>query len=99
MMTWYLSNHPDSRFVTQLVAARAGRRCRYTLHNTDFVVRHMDGRSERRVLRTAADLRETLTRTFGLVLPAGPALDSALHRLAARASIAAPSDSEEETHA
>ncbi len=78
---WYLSHHPASHFVTGLIAARpvAGRR--YTLRNTNFTIRFLNGRTERRVLRTVAELRETLAGPFGLTLPDPRELDATLARL------------------
>lgn len=45
---WYLSNHPDSRFVTGLLAARPAPDRRYALLNNQFTVHHLNGRTERR---------------------------------------------------
>lgn len=83
--SWYLSNHPKSHFVTGLVAARAGADRRWALRGTELAVHHLDGRTERRVLADATELRAELEGTFGLTLPDEPGLDAALERLAARA--------------
>lgn len=83
--SWYLSNHPKSHFVTGLVAARAGADRRWALRGTELAVHHLDGRTERRVLPDAAELRAALGGTFGLTLPDEPGLDAALERLVARA--------------
>jgi N-hydroxyarylamine O-acetyltransferase len=85
---WYLSNHPDSRFVTGLIAARADRGCRYALSNNELAVHHMNGQTERRVLASAAAVRAALGETFRLTLPAGPELEAALERLLAPAKSA-----------
>jgi N-hydroxyarylamine O-acetyltransferase len=82
---WYLSNHPESRFVTGLMAARAAADCRYTLHNNEFATHHLEGTSERRVLASVAQLREALTGPLRIKLPAGPEVDAALARLTAGA--------------
>jgi N-hydroxyarylamine O-acetyltransferase len=81
---WYLSHNPASHFVTGLIAARPAPGRRYTLQNTNFVTRYQDGRTERRLLQTAVELRETLERTFALTLPNDPDLDATLARIAAR---------------
>jgi N-hydroxyarylamine O-acetyltransferase len=81
---WYLSNHPDSRFVTGLIAARPAPGRRYALRNNEFAVHDLKGNTERRILTTAAQLRETLEGAFQLRLPDAPALDAALERLTAR---------------
>jgi N-hydroxyarylamine O-acetyltransferase len=81
---WYLSHNPASHFVTGLIAARSAPGRRFTLRNTDFAIHYLKGRTERRVLRTAAELRETLAGPFGLTLPDAPELDATLARLAAQ---------------
>lgn len=79
--SWYLSNHPNSPFVTGLVAARADRDCRYVLRNTDFAVHHLDGCTVRRSLTNAVEIRETLEDVFRIALKDVPELDAALDRL------------------
>jgi N-hydroxyarylamine O-acetyltransferase len=59
---------------------------RYALRNNQFSVHHLDGRSERRVLRTAAELRDKLAGTFGLTLADAAGLDALLARLTAVAA-------------
>ena len=81
---WYLSNHPESHFVTGLIAARADRDRRYALRNNELAVHHLNGRTERRVLTSAADVRAALEDAFRLTLPAGPELDAALERVVGR---------------
>jgi N-hydroxyarylamine O-acetyltransferase len=83
---WYLSHHPESRFVTGLMAARAAADGRYTLLNNEFTAHPLKGASERRVLATAAELREALTGPLRVKLPESPALDAALARLTAPGS-------------
>jgi N-hydroxyarylamine O-acetyltransferase len=78
---WYLWNHPSSLFVTGLLAARPAPDRRYALLNNEFAVHHLDGRTERRLLRSAAEMREILEGPFGLNLPDVPELDAALRRL------------------
>jgi N-hydroxyarylamine O-acetyltransferase len=81
--SWYLSNHPESRFVTGLLAARAAPDCRYTLLNNEFAAHRLKGASERRVLASVAELREALTGPLRVKLPEGPEVDAALARLTA----------------
>jgi N-hydroxyarylamine O-acetyltransferase len=83
---WYLSNHPDSQFVTGLIAARAERDRRYALRNNELAVHHVLGRTERRVLTSVAGMRSALEDAFRLTLPVGPERDAALARLIARAA-------------
>lgn len=80
---WYVSTHPRSHFVSGLSVARTVPGRRYALRNNELAVHHLGEVSERRVLTAAAELRQILERTFGLVLPEDPQLESALVRLAA----------------
>lgn len=81
MANWYVSTHPGSRFVNGLMAARPapGKRC--TLLDNELTVHHLDGKSERRVLGSAAELRSVLQEEFHLTLPDAVELDAALRRL------------------
>jgi N-hydroxyarylamine O-acetyltransferase len=83
---WYLSNHPNSHFITGLMAARPDVDRRYALRNNQFTIHHLDGNTERRVLTTVADLRATLEDAFHITLPETPALDPTLQRIAAQPS-------------
>jgi N-hydroxyarylamine O-acetyltransferase len=83
---WYQSTNPNSYFTTSLMAARPVPGLRYALRNGEFSVHHLDGRSERRVLRTAAELRDTLAGTFGLTLANTAGLDALLTRFTAVAA-------------
>lgn len=78
---WYISTHPNSLFVTTLIAARPDSDCRYALRNNQLTVHHLDGRTERRVLITATELRAALEDVFRLTLPAITNLDSALQQV------------------
>ena len=79
---WYLSHNPASHFITGLMAARPAAGRRYTLRNADFAIHFLNGRTERRVLGTAVELRETLEGPFGLTLPDARELDATLARIA-----------------
>jgi len=83
---WYLSNHPGSHFVTGLIAARPDRDCRYVLRNCELAVHQVNGGTERRLLKTAAELRTTLRDVFLLTLPERPELSAALEQLTTRAA-------------
>ncbi|MGH8772336.1 MAG: arylamine N-acetyltransferase family protein [Burkholderiales bacterium] len=82
---WYLSNHPGSRFVTGLLAARPAPDRRYAMLNNQLAVHHLNGSTERRVIPNAVEMRWTLEGAFGLTLPDAPELDAALERLTALA--------------
>lgn len=79
--SWYLSNHPNSHFVTGLMATRPDRDCRYALRNNQLTIHHLRGDSERRVLTTTAEIRAVLEDAFHITLPILPELDPALQRL------------------
>jgi N-hydroxyarylamine O-acetyltransferase len=83
---WYLSNHPQSHFVTGLIAARVQPDRRYGLRNMDLAIHHRDGFTERRTLTTAAELRTILEQLFGIRVPAGEDVDAAFARVAANAA-------------
>ncbi len=78
---WYVSTHPKSRFVTSLIAARPDRDRRYALFNNELATHHLEGPSERRVLTSVTELRDTLEGLLQIALPNTPELDTALERL------------------
>jgi N-hydroxyarylamine O-acetyltransferase len=80
---WYVSTHPGSSFVTGLMASRVAPGRRYALRNNELAVHDLDGGTERRVLTSAAGLRQVLEGPLRLTLPDAPELDAALARLAA----------------
>lgn len=82
---WYLSTHPASRFVTGLLAARPAPDRRYGLLNNQLTVHHRNGGKERRLITSAAEMRETLEQAFHIVLPDATELNAVLARLAANA--------------
>ncbi len=81
VMNWYLSNHPESRFVNGLIAARPDENRRYTLNNNEFTQRMLNGETEKRVLTCVAELRDVLTDVFRLTLPEIPTLDATFEKL------------------
>ncbi len=79
---WYVSTCPASHFTAGLIVARPGPGARYVLRNNEFGMHTSDG-TERRVLTSASELREVLTRVFGIALPDAPELGAILERAAA----------------
>lgn len=77
----FTSTHPNSRFVTDLMVARADTECRYTLRNDAHSVYHANGEIERRTLSSAGELQTLLENTFRISLPDTPDLDAALDRI------------------
>jgi N-hydroxyarylamine O-acetyltransferase len=80
---WYLSNHPQSHFVTGLIAARPAPGGRYTLHNTELAVHDLRAGTERCRLASPSALRAVLEDHFQLTLPDEPKMDEKLERLCA----------------
>ncbi|MRG95442.1 arylamine N-acetyltransferase family protein [Polyangium spumosum] len=76
-----LSTHPRSHFRAGLIAARSAPGLRCTLRNRQFAVHHRGGPTERRVLTSSQELRQTLERDFLLAVPDAPELDAAFDRL------------------
>jgi N-hydroxyarylamine O-acetyltransferase len=64
---WYTSTHPDAPYLSNMIAARPGPNgTRMTLFNARVIVRHADGRAERRTLQGADQYRGVLRGEFGL---------------------------------
>lgn len=83
---WYLSHHPESHFVTSLIAARQAPGHRYTLRDRELAVHRLGGGTERRTLADVRELREALEGVFRIGLPDSPELEAALGRVIARPS-------------
>src|SRR5262249_28908190 len=64
---WYTSTHPSAPYLSNMIAARPGPdRTRMTLFNARVIVRHSDGRSERRKLEGIAQYSSVLREEYGL---------------------------------
>jgi N-hydroxyarylamine O-acetyltransferase len=79
--SWYLSNNPNSHFVTGLIAARPTTDRRSALRNNQLAIHYLNGDTERHRLATIADFRAALQDVFRITLPETPDLDPALQRL------------------
>jgi N-hydroxyarylamine O-acetyltransferase len=79
----YVSTHPASRFVGNLIAARTEPERRLTLLNHEFTIRRPGSDPERRALSGHLEIRQVLEREFLLRLPEGIELDQRLQRLPA----------------
>jgi N-hydroxyarylamine O-acetyltransferase len=79
--SWYLCNHPQSPFVTNLMAARPVPGGRYGLFNNQLTVHRLNGHTEQHRLGSADQIRAALQTHFGLRLPADSSLDAAIERL------------------
>ena len=78
---WYLCHHPQSHFLQGIIAARSLPGRRHALRGTQLTTHHTNGPSEQRQLASAADLRGVLEQTFGIAVPTGPDVETALGRL------------------
>jgi N-hydroxyarylamine O-acetyltransferase len=78
---WHVSTHPDSIFVNGLMASRVAAGVRYALMNNELAVHHTGANTEKRLLKNAAELRQTLEEVIGLTLPDSPNLEATLERL------------------
>lgn len=67
----YVSTHPASRFVSNLILGRTPADRRLSLLNREFTVRRTGHEPEHRQLRNVAELRDVLEHEFRLHLPAG----------------------------
>ncbi len=72
--SWYLSNHPQSHFVTGLRAARAVQGRRFNLLGKELTTHTLGAQSTTRTLRSVDELTEALETTFGIQLPEHPEL-------------------------
>jgi N-hydroxyarylamine O-acetyltransferase len=81
--SWYLSNHPQSPFVNNLIVARPVPGRRYALLNNTLTVHELGGKSEQRTLGSVAEIRAALETLLGLQLGAeAAAVEAALGRFA-----------------
>jgi len=85
---WYVSTHPASPFLGQLVAARTGALCRHTLRGGSYAVHRPDQATERVELQDVDAVIDVLQRIFGLRLPADPHLRTAIGQQLARPDLA-----------
>ena len=86
---WYLAHHPQSPFVTGLIAARSEPGMRHVLRGGRYAI-HRPGGTESRELATAEDYLRALEGPFGIRLPGHPDLERKLAELADDAARAAP---------
>jgi N-hydroxyarylamine O-acetyltransferase len=79
--SWYLANHPQSPFVTNLMAARPFPGARYGLFNNQLTLHPLNGHTEQRRLASADEIRAALQTHFGLRVPTDSGIDEAFARL------------------
>lgn len=81
VLNFYVSAHPDSPFLTRLMAARRYVDGTFALRDNQLSMHRLNGLSEQRELRSIAELRGVLTETFGIEVPVDAELDAALGRV------------------
>jgi N-hydroxyarylamine O-acetyltransferase len=81
--SWYVSTHPDSPFLGQLIVARTGHRLRKTLNNGSFAIHRLGEASERVQLRDVDAVLEVLQDEFAIQVPEHPGLRPVIERLIA----------------
>ncbi|MBV7490602.1 arylamine N-acetyltransferase [Pseudomonas sp. PDM30] len=80
---WYVSTHPESSFVKQLMVARTGEGWRRTLNNGSFAIHRIGHDSERREVTDVQELIGLLGSEFGIRVPEQAQLARTLKRLIA----------------
>jgi N-hydroxyarylamine O-acetyltransferase len=78
---WYVSTHPESSFVKQLMVARTGEGWRRTLNNGSFAIHRIGHDSERLQIADVHSVIELLHREFGIQAPEHGQLNGMLDRL------------------
>lgn len=80
-INWYLSTHPQSRFVNNLIAARSTPDRRHTLFNRELTVHPLNGETQRRTLLSVDELRQALSDIFLIRVPESEPMDRALGKV------------------
>ena len=80
---WYVSTHPESSFVKQLMVARTGEGWRRTLNDGSFAIHRIGQDSERRQVTDVQELIGLLGSEFGIRVPEQAQLARTLERLIA----------------
>ncbi len=73
---WFTSTHPNSRFRQNLIVSLTQGDRRFAVLNREFTTRYADGRVERRVIQTPAELLTILAENFGMYFPADTRFDA-----------------------
>jgi len=73
---WFSCTHPKANFVNNLVVTRVEGTSRLLINNREFVIRRLDGTTEKRDIASHDELIEILASRYGLTLPAGTVLQA-----------------------
>lgn len=71
---WYTSTHPDSIFTKELIMSRIDERQRLLIHNQDFTIHHLNGKSDKRKISDVEELLKILQDYFDFIPPKIPFL-------------------------
>ena len=78
---WYVSTHPSSHFVTNLVAARPERAGRHVLHDTQYSFYPLVGEAEKKQLGSVSEIKDLLDDVFRIRTAEVVGLDARLGKL------------------
>jgi N-hydroxyarylamine O-acetyltransferase len=81
VLNFFVAQHPESPFLSRLMAARRDGGRTLKLRDRELTIQHRDGPRERRELKSVPELRAVLDELFGIEAPADAALDHALGRV------------------
>ncbi len=81
LLNFWVSEHPDSPFLSRLMAARRNGERTFSLRNNQLSVYYSNGQKEQRELGSVSELRAVLAETFGIDVPLDANLDAALERV------------------
>lgn len=81
LVNWYVSNHPESCFVTELIAAKPSNDRRHTLINNQYSIHHRDGSTERRKIQDIPELVDVLETDLCICLDNLPDFEQSFTRL------------------
>ena len=81
MANWYVSTHPQSRFVNNLIAGRVDTDGRHALQNKNYTRHFLHKPSEQKLLHSAEAIRTILREQFLLNVDNLPGLDARLNKL------------------
>lgn len=83
---WYVSRHPASHFVKDLVVARAAEEGRHVLYNTQYSFYPQAGEAEKRQVYSVTEIKELLEHVFHIRASEAAGLDAKLDALIAAKS-------------
>jgi len=86
MGNYLTSTHPDSIFVNGLLGARCEPGKRYAIRDNQLAIHTTAGKTEKKTLKSASEMRDALTDLFKLRLDQLDGLDPVLASLAARSA-------------